>query len=112
MTKKIVVSGIQPSGKLHIGNYLGESFGRIMSLTDPTKKMSKSDPNDNSRINLSDEADAIRKKIGKAVSDEAGLKNLHKIYYGCGGQALPTLVGETKMFKEKVINQIIFELGK
>ncbi|MCB1538979.1 MAG: tryptophan--tRNA ligase [Rhodospirillales bacterium] len=42
---------------------------RVMSLTDGTKKMSKSDPSDNSRINLTDDADAIAKKIRKAKSD-------------------------------------------
>ena len=40
-----------------------------MSLRDGMKKMSKSDPSDNSRINLTDEADLIAKKIKKAKSD-------------------------------------------
>jgi tryptophanyl-tRNA synthetase len=42
---------------------------RIMSLTDGTKKMSKSDPSDYSRITLMDDADAIAKKIKKAQTD-------------------------------------------
>ena len=42
---------------------------RVMSLRDGTKKMSKSDPSDNSRINLSDDADAIATKIRKAKTD-------------------------------------------
>ncbi len=42
---------------------------RIMSLRDGTKKMSKSDPSDYSRITLTDDADAIAKKIRKATSD-------------------------------------------
>lgn len=42
---------------------------RIMSLRDGTKKMSKSDPSDYSRINLTDNADTIAKKIRKATSD-------------------------------------------
>ena len=42
---------------------------RIMSLRDGTKKMSKSDPSDMSRINLSDSADDIAKKIRKAKTD-------------------------------------------
>ncbi len=42
---------------------------RVMSLKDGTKKMSKSDPSDLSRINLSDDADAIAKKIRKAKTD-------------------------------------------
>jgi len=42
---------------------------RVMSLRDGTKKMSKSDPSDLSRINLTDDADAIAKKIKKAKTD-------------------------------------------
>ncbi len=42
---------------------------RVMSLRDGTKKMSKSDPSDQSRINLTDDADAIASKIRKARSD-------------------------------------------
>ncbi len=42
---------------------------RVMSLKDGAKKMSKSDPSDNSRINLMDDADTIVKKIKKATSD-------------------------------------------
>ena len=41
-------------------------FSRIMSLKDGTKKMSKSDPSDLSRINLTDDKDAIKNKIKKA----------------------------------------------
>lgn len=42
---------------------------RVMSLRDGTKKMSKSDPSDLSRINLTDDADAIALKIRKAQTD-------------------------------------------
>ena len=42
---------------------------RVMSLRDGTKKMSKSDPSDMSRINLTDDADAIAQKIRKAKTD-------------------------------------------
>ena len=42
---------------------------RVMSLRDGTAKMSKSDPSDNSRINLTDRADVIAKKIRKAKTD-------------------------------------------
>lgn len=42
---------------------------RIMSLRDGSKKMSKSDPSDYSRITLTDDADTIAKKIRKATSD-------------------------------------------
>jgi tryptophanyl-tRNA synthetase len=46
---------------------------RVMSLRDGTKKMSKSDPSDLSRINLMDDEDAISKKIRKAKTDPEGL---------------------------------------
>jgi len=42
---------------------------RVMSLRDGTKKMSKSDPSDQSRINLNDDADAIALKIKRAKTD-------------------------------------------
>ena len=45
---------------------------RIMSLKDGTKKMSKSDPAENSRINLIDDADTISKKIKKSKTDTLG----------------------------------------
>lgn len=46
---------------------------RVMSLRDGTKKMSKSDPSDLSRINLTDDADTIAKKIRKAKTDPDAL---------------------------------------
>ena len=44
-----------------------------MSLRDGTKKMSKSDPSDLSRINLTDDADTVAKKIRKAKTDPEAL---------------------------------------
>ncbi|BFZ57333.1 Tryptophan--tRNA ligase, mitochondrial [Savitreella phatthalungensis] len=53
---------------------LRENGARISSLREPGKKMSKSDPNDRSRINLTDSAGSIRKKIASAVTDsQAGI---------------------------------------
>ena len=46
---------------------------RVMSLRDGTKKMSKSDPSDQSRINLTDEPDAIASKIKRAKTDSEPL---------------------------------------
>ncbi|WP_181700377.1 tryptophan--tRNA ligase [Chthonobacter albigriseus] len=46
---------------------------RVMSLRDGTKKMSKSDPSDYSRIGLTDDADAIAQKIRKARTDPDAL---------------------------------------
>ena len=48
---------------------IGETAARIMSLRDGNAKMSKSDPSDQSRINLADESDAIAQKIRKAKTD-------------------------------------------
>ena len=48
---------------------IGGPATRVMSLRDGTKKMSKSDPSDYSRINLTDDADAIAQKIRKAKTD-------------------------------------------
>jgi len=72
---------------------------RVMSLRDGTKKMSKSDPSDMSRINMMDDADTIAKKIRKAKTDPAPLpdnlddladrpeaRNLINIYAGISGQ--------------------------
>ncbi len=46
---------------------------RVMSLRDGSKKMSKSDPSDYSRINLSDDADTIAQKVRKAKTDPDAL---------------------------------------
>jgi tryptophanyl-tRNA synthetase len=80
---------------------------RIMSLRDGTKKMSKSDPSDASRINLTDDADAIAQKIRKARTDPeplpetvAGLadrpeaKNLVNIYAALSGTSAEAVVAE------------------
>ena len=80
---------------------------RIMSLRDGTKKMSKSDPSDQSRISLLDDADAIAKKIKKATTDPAelphevdGLKdrpeadNLVGIYAALSDRSKQDVLGE------------------
>ena len=80
---------------------------RVMSLRDGTKKMSKSDPSDLSRINLTDDADTIQKKIQKAKTDpdalpseEAGFAgrpeadNLMGIYAALSGQSKAQVISE------------------
>lgn len=68
---------------------------RVMSLTEPTKKMSKSHPNPKSRILLTDSDDVIRSKIKSAVTDSyegityeperrPGVSNLLDIFYHSG----------------------------
>ena len=50
-----------------------KEFARIMSLKDGTKKMSKSDPSEMSRINLNDSKEEIENKIKKAKTDTLAL---------------------------------------
>ena len=61
---------------------ISKNISRVMSLRDGTKKMSKSEESDYSRINLRDSADEINKKIKKAKSDSEpipdNLKSLEK----------------------------------
>jgi len=52
---------------------IGGPAARVMSLRDGTAKMSKSDPSDGSRINLTDDADAIAQKFKRAKSDADAL---------------------------------------
>jgi len=54
---------------------ISKNISRIMSLRDGTKKMSKSEESDYSRINLKDSADEINKKIKKAKSDSGPIPN-------------------------------------
>ena len=80
---------------------------RVMSLRDGSKKMSKSDPSDASRINMTDDADAIAKKIRKAKTDPdalpseaAGLadrpeaRNLVNIYAALNEQSIEETLRE------------------
>ena len=52
---------------------IGGPAARVMSLRDGSKKMSKSDPSDLSRINMTDDADMIANKIRKAKTDQHAL---------------------------------------
>ncbi len=71
--------------------YFGQAGSRIMSLTDPTKKMSKSDENANAYILMKDKKDVIISKFKRAVTDsqtdirydkenKPGISNLLEIY--------------------------------
>ncbi|HSQ33624.1 MAG TPA: tryptophan--tRNA ligase [Peptostreptococcaceae bacterium] len=70
--------------------YIPKVASRIMSLQEPTKKMSKSDENENSYILVVDDPDTIRRKIKRCVTDsigivknsdeQPGIKNLISIY--------------------------------
>ena len=73
--------------------YIGKSGAKIMSLQEPSKKMSKSDENPNGSIYLMDDPDTIRRKCKRAVTDsvgeiryceeQPGLHNLIDIYCAC-----------------------------
>jgi tryptophanyl-tRNA synthetase len=78
---------------------------RVMSLRDGSKKMSKSDPSDQSRINLTDEADTIAAKIRKAKTDSDPLpdtaealkdrpeaRNLVNIYAALAGHSVDQVI--------------------
>ena len=75
--------------------YIGKQGAKIMSLQDPSKKMSKSDPNPKSYVSVFDTPDVIVKKIKSAVTDcegcvrygegKDGVNNLMSIYSCCTG---------------------------
>ena len=76
--------------------YIGKVGAKIMSLQDPSKKMSKSDENPNASIYLMDDPDTIMRKFKRAVTDseaqvryrdeQPGIKNLIDIYCACTGK--------------------------
>jgi len=78
---------------------------RVMSLQDPSIKMSKSDPSDTSKILLTDRADVIRKKVMRAVTDTSGgisydmdqkpaVANLMTIYHQVTGLTMKQIENE------------------
>lgn len=84
--------------------YIGKVGAKIMSLQDPSKKMSKSDENPNGSIYLMDDPDTIMRKFKRAVTDsegqilyrdeQPGIKNLINIYCACTGKAPDEVVRE------------------
>jgi tryptophanyl-tRNA synthetase len=102
---------------------------RIMSLRDGTKKMSKSDPSDQSRINLNDDPDMIALKIRRAKTDPAPLPetveglagrpeaaNLVGIYGAITGRTVPAVLAEFAgggfgAFKERLADALIAHIS-
>ena len=102
---------------------------RVMSLRDGTKKMSKSDPSDLSRLNLTDDADTIARKIRKAKTDadslpseSAGLKgrpeadNLTGIYAALAGSSVDQVLaqfggGQFSKLKDALAELAVARLG-
>jgi tryptophanyl-tRNA synthetase len=77
--------------------------GRVMSLTDPTRKMSKSEPD--GCLFLDDTPQEIERKIKAAVMDKMGHANLVKLYLDLGGtEDIPSMNSE---FKPMVANAVI-----
>ena len=101
------------------------SLTRLKSLRDPAKKMSKSDADQNSRIELTDPAELIRKKIKKAVTDakgsityepekRPGVATLIDIDAACTGRDPDEIVEycllnalDTGLYKQEVANLLI-----
>ncbi len=106
-----------------------KNFARIMSLKDGTKKMSKSDPSDLSRINLTDKKDEIVNKIKKAKTDNSALpsddkklnerpevENLLGIYSSLSNQTLSDSINEFggknfSEFKQKLSDLVVAKIS-
>ena len=84
--------------------YIGKKGAKILSLQEPEKKMSKSDPNQKSFISLTDPTDVIVKKIKSAVTDsearvyysedKPGVSNLMTVYSCCTGRDYAAIEAE------------------
>ena len=82
---------------------------RVMSLRDGSRKMSKSDPSDASRINMTDDADTIAKKIRKAKTDPDALPS-----EADGLQDRPearNLVNIYAALSEQPVDQVLRDMG-
>lgn len=100
-----------------------EYGSRIMSLQEPTKKMSKSDTNQKAFISMLDEPNVIRKKIRSAVTDSTGvieydpenkpgISNLLNIFSAASGRTITDLVDSYQgegygVFKQDVAEAVV-----
>ncbi len=105
---------------------IAKTGARIMSLQDPTKKMSKSDDNPRNFILMTDEPNIIRKKIKSAVTDsdgiimfdrenKPGISNLLEIYSVITGESIESLVARYEgagygTFKSDLAEVVVAEL--
>ena len=99
--------------------YIKKTGARIMSLQDPTKKMSKSDENPNASIFLLDDTDTIIRKFKKAVTDsdneirhskdKPGISNLIEIYTIASGK---TIAETEKEFEGKGYGEFKMAVGE
>lgn len=106
--------------------FLPKVGAKIMSLIEPTKKMSKSDPNPKAYVSLLDDINIIKKKIKSAVTDsdtfikfdeenKPGISNLITIYSCITGLTISEIEEKYKdsnyaVFKEDVANAVIQEI--
>ena len=84
--------------------FVGRVGAKIMSLQDPSKKMSKSDENPNGSVYLTDDADTVMRKFKRAVTDSCAniayneeqpvIRNLIDIYCACTGKTPQQTVKE------------------
>jgi len=104
-----------------------ETSARVMSLSDPTSKMAKSDPNEKSRVLLLDSPDVIRTKLRSAVTDseptvrydwenKPGVSNLLEIMSAASGRPIADLAAEYAdagygRFKDAVAESVITALA-
>lgn len=99
--------------------YIGKTAARIMSLADPSKKMSKSDANLNGFISIDDDKDAVIRKFKRAVTDSGseivaredkpGISNLLNIYCAVTGK---TLSDAEKEFEGKGYGDFKLKVGE
>lgn len=84
--------------------YIAKTGARIMSLQDPTKKMSKSDENQNAWVGLLDKPEEIMKKFKRAVTDSDG-----GIYVAEGKDGINNLIGIYGSVTGKTEDEIVKE---
>lgn len=99
--------------------YVGKSGARIMSLQDPTRKMSKSDENPNASIYLLDDRDTIMRKFKKAVTDsdgviaysdeKPGIRNLIDIFCAVTGKSVEDALKEFQGLGYGQLKEIVGE---
>ncbi len=88
---------------------IGGPAARVMSLRDGSKKMSKSDPSDLSRINMADDADTIAQKIRKAKTDPEALPSEE---VGLDGRAeARNLVAIYAALADESVEKVLTEVG-
>lgn len=108
--------------------YIPKAGARVMSLQSPDSKMSKSDPNQNGTIYITDTPDAIKKKIMSAVTDsessvrfdpenKAGISNLMGIFAACAQKPMEAIEDEFAgkgygEFKKAVADAVIDALAQ